>query len=41
LKPTPIFNADALTLALAYRGDYFNDVDIPTLLAERICYLYL
>jgi hypothetical protein len=21
--------------------DYFDDVDIPTLLAERICYLYL
>jgi hypothetical protein len=41
MKPTPIFNADAPTLVLAYRRDYFDDVDILTLLAKRICYLDL
>jgi hypothetical protein len=34
-------NAAAHTDVPASCRDYFDDVDIPTLLAEQICYLYL
>jgi hypothetical protein len=40
LKSSPIFNADACTVDVS-RRDYFDDVDIQSLLAERIYYLYL